>query len=628
MANFSFSLRLALGLLPKTEKIENQYNQLVEEYNRLIEYRESDELKEFLELEKYINSLEFKSFKNNLMALNFQNSDSYQKEKRYLNLKKSNLIVNYFKVLNSPELKRFNEIMASDPLARYQELSQYLVSEKHKSAKSKIEAEYLQEAQKQNDYLKQKKSSAFKAYFKIKNSALLANYNALKESNELSDYQELAAYIQTEEFIQLKQQPEFKKSEEAAKEKQFVQLKKSKKFVSYFKFSQSAAFSQFQQFSASQELSDYLELELYVLAADYTKNLESLKYSNSEEFLLEKEFEKLKNDQNIKFWEKYQQSKSYKLYTETEGSEILNEYNTLEELINSEEFRTNKAYLLDKNKFDKTEEASKEKKYLEMKQSQNIKWFNSVDKSAKFDSLKTWKITFEDNFDQPKVDENKWMNSFFWGKMLINDRYVMAGDKQYYSDNKNFEINQSVLKIVTRKEKAKGKVWHPVHGFNQQDFEYTSGMLSTAHSFRQQYGRFEAKIKVNPEFPVYQAFWLKGEQIVPQIDIFKFNMDKPGLMQLSVFNKNEKDAKKPQKNTSKLGGMALAKDYYIYSIDWTADKVTWKINGVEVFTSSQPIPNEPMYLMLSTGMRKEAKTLEQPAAFEVDWVRCYEKAEN
>ena len=54
MANFSFALRLALGFLPKTEKIEEERNLLIAEFNKLNEYKDSDELKKFNELKEYV----------------------------------------------------------------------------------------------------------------------------------------------------------------------------------------------------------------------------------------------------------------------------------------------------------------------------------------------------------------------------------------------------------------------------------------------------------------------------------------------------------------------------------------------------------------------------------------------
>ncbi|MBQ4230448.1 MAG: glycoside hydrolase family 16 protein, partial [Salinivirgaceae bacterium] len=278
-------------------------------------------------------------------------------------------------------------------------------------------------------------------------------------------------------------------------------------------------------------------------------------------------------------------------------------------------FKTQKEYLLDKNRFSRSEEAKREQEYIAMKNSEEIKWYEATVNSNKFDELKAWNLTFEDDFTDGKVDESKWMNSFFMGKMMLNDRYVLANEKQYFTDNKNVDIKNSVLSIVTKKEKATGKVWDAKLGFMTKDFDYTSGMLSTANSFRQQYGRFEAKIRINSEAPVYQAFWLKGEHKEPEIDIFKYNIKK-GQMQLSAYNKGAAAG-------NKFGGSGLAKDFFIYTVDWDASKITWKINGYEVASASNNI-NEPLFIMLSAGLNQAADNL--PAAMQIDWVRCYEKA--
>jgi len=51
----------------------------------------------------------------------------------------------------------------------------------------------------------------------------------------------------------------------------------------------------------------------------------------------------------------------------------------------------------------------------------------------------------------------------------------------------------------------------------------------------------------------------------------------------------------------------------------------WKINGVTIASSSQGVPQEPMYLILSSGLYKEIKGNNLPASMEVDWVRCYKR---
>ena len=107
MANFSFALRLAFGLLPKTEKIENDRKQLIDEYNRLEEFKKSDTLKTFNKLQEYVDSAEFKKIKSDVTSLKYADSEYYKKEQQYIALEKDKRVKNYFSVSQSADLKRF-----------------------------------------------------------------------------------------------------------------------------------------------------------------------------------------------------------------------------------------------------------------------------------------------------------------------------------------------------------------------------------------------------------------------------------------------------------------------------------------------------------------------------------------
>jgi beta-glucanase (GH16 family) len=689
MANLSFLLRASFGMLPNAQKIESKRNELQQEYDKLVEYKASQELKEYLEIKELVDSEEFKKNKKELLALDFKKTEEYQKEQQYLKLSKQKAIVNYFRVSQSAEYQKFLEVESSDALADYQNLQSYLTGQEHKNVVAEWTLKLKEEVNKQKTFQQLKGSGKIKAYFKTLNSAQLKNYNELTDSNELKEFEalkeftsskqlqefkealvsqlsaekekvnrlkllknnseiiaynklkdkegvekpltlvefdELNEYLNSSEYKKHLVTLEYKNTEQCQKENRFKSLQKNKKLVSYFKFQASNEFSVFVQFKDSQELKDFEELEQYVNSPAYKQALESLKYSNSDEFKKEEAYNQLKNSESIKMWEKFRKSKPYLLYKETEESTLLQEYNTLKEFVESAKFQEFKAYMLDKEKWQKTEAFAKETRYNELSHLADIIWYLSVAESKKFEVLNEWKLTFEDDFTTGKIDDKKWMNSFFWGKVLLNDRYVLAGDQHFYTDNKNIEFNGTTLKIITRQEKARGKVWHPLHGFSEKDFDFTSGMLSTAHSFRQKYGKFEAKIKVDGNFPVYQAFWLKGEKIVPEIDVFKFNMDKKNRFQMSSIWGDPSNVKSAQRITSKISGSSFTSDFFIYSLEWAPEKITWKINNLEVFSTTTGIPDEPLFLMLSSGIQKNAPIQQLPAAFEIDWIRCYEKA--
>lgn len=81
---------------------------------------------------------------------------------------------------------------------------------------------------------------------------------------------------------------------------------------------------------------------------------------------------------------------------------------------------------------------------------------------------------------------------------------------------------------------------------------------------------------------------------------------------------------KPIVKKSKIDGLDWTKDFFIYSLEWAPNKLVWRINDVIVKTETENIPQEPMYLILSSGVSKP--TADVNAVMEIDWVKCYEKA--
>ncbi len=65
------------------------------------------------------------------------------------------------------------------------------------------------------------------------------------------------------------------------------------------------------------------------------------------------------------------------------------------------------------------------------------------------------------------------------------------------------------------------------------------------------------------------------------------------------------------------------KDYQIFSLEWTSTKLTWKINGVTIYSTTKGVPQVPMYINISSSLYQDVNGSVLPADVEVDWVRCY-----
>jgi len=309
--------------------------------------------------------------------------------------------------------------------------------------------------------------------------------------------------------------------------------------------------------------------------------------------------------------------KEYDEYIEYSGSEELARFQYLNKYLNSPEFEEKDN---DPN-IDRAEIEKIKNEFELLKTSpQLVRYLKSKSWEAKFAPVKAWKLAFEDHFSGNQLDTDKWLTRYYWGDQLLNNSYSLPGDQHCNTDGKNLSLSDSNLSILTRTEAAKGFIWNPASGFIPRDFSYTSGVINTGKSFRQAYGKVEAKIKV-PKGKAYHAFWLAGERMLPQINIFKYTGKN---FYLGHFWGNADDPKGIKKDNTKVTG-AFAGKHYIFSLVWTPKHLEWSINGEVFKISQQGIPFEPMYIAFGSGVEDDVR-LSSPLKLEIDWVRFYTKA--
>jgi len=467
------NLKLALGMIPATSKIEQAEIDLIKEYEKLQAFSDSEELKKYNELDATVNSADFKSKKKEIVGLSFKRSEEYHKEAEYKKLQKAKEIKLYFKTVNGPELKKFQEMDGSDTISRYEELKKTVESVEFKQKQKSKEFKGSDDEKTLSDYKNLKSSQDIKAYYKFKTSRALANYNQVHGSQKLSRLEELKEYLA------------------------------------------------------------------------------------------------------------------------------------------SEEFKTRKEYLLDKKRFEKSEMFIQEQEYEKLKKSDDIVWYLKVKDSDKFDILSKRELTFSDEFDGESLDKNKWLTNHYWADKLFKDHYSQETDLHCYTAKDNTEVRSSLLQISTRPQKADGKVWNPLlGGFRLKEFSYTSGLVNTSKSFRQQYGTFKAKIKLNTAVGPTHAFQLLGDKITPHIDICRSGK---GKVWADIFT-SEKDNRKTSI------GSKYSKDFFIYTLEWTPNKMVWKVNDVIFYTQTGNLPDEALYMVFTGGLNK---AISGTSSMEVDWVRVY-----
>ncbi len=445
--------------------------------------------------------------------------------------------------------------------------------------------------------------------------ALIAEFdklNTFAESDTLKKYNELKELVTSSDFLQKKKEIEslsYKSSEEYAKEKEFLSLQKAKDIVLYFRTVAGSALKKFRELDGSDKIAGYESLEKLVQSMEFKEKMKTKEFRGSDDDKKLQEFNRLKSSSEIRDYYTFKKSKEYANFRNTDGSTRLARYNELKEYVASNDFKERKNYLLDKKRFEKSEMFKQLQEYDKLKKNEDILWYFKVKDSNKFDVLKNRELIFSDEFDGDRLDTQKWLTNYYWGDKLLKDNYTVGNDLQAFTEKENFEIRNSLLKIITKPQKKEGKVWS-VDGFKTKEFAFTSGIINTGKSFRQKYGTFSAKVKLgNPA--AKSAFWMLADKITPHIDVCR---TAKGKVQFDYFAAVEKKAKGSV-------GSKYANDFYIFTLEWTPDKLVWKVNDTEAFVQTSDIPQDPMYILFSGGLDKPISSM---TAMEIDWVRVYQ----
>jgi beta-glucanase (GH16 family) len=531
------SLRLLLGLIPSTSKIEQAEKALIDEFEKLQAFTKSDLLAKYTKLHDLVSSSSFVQKRKEIESLQYKNSEEYNKEKEFFSMQKARDILMYFKTVSGGMLKRFRDLDGSQRIRDFEELESFI------------------------------KSNTFRQKQKMKPITF-------KDSDE---------YRKFLEYKSLKKDPEIK-----AFLKTPSNVTKSKAVLRF------------------EELGNFMKSSEFLAK----KNMKPITFKDTEEYKKLLEYSRNKNSLDIKEFYKFKTSKEYANFLNVDGSSRLAHYNELKEYVATPAFRERKNYLLDTKRFEKTEEYKDVVEYEKLKKNVDIVWYFKVKDSDKFDVLKKKELTFNDDFEGDRLDTKKWLTNYYWGEKLLKDRYSVESDLQAYTEKDNFEIRNSLLKIHTKPQRITGKAWSASSGFTTKEFNYTSGLINSGKSFRQKYGVFSAKIKLgNPA--ARNNFWMLADKITPHIDICRTSNNK-------VWTDFVAD---PGRFSKSSIGPRYANDFYIYTLEWTRDKLVWKINGVEIFRQTSNVPQEPMYVLMAGGLGKPINGM---TTMEVDWVKVYQ----
>lgn len=214
----------------------------------------------------------------------------------------------------------------------------------------------------------------------------------------------------------------------------------------------------------------------------------------------------------------------------------------------------------------------------------------------------TWKLAFDDEFDQSSLSETNWSTCYAWA--CTNNGSLETED---YSPT-GISVANGTADLTAR----------PVVG---QKKPFVSGMLSSDGHFSFTYGYAEIRVHLPSGKGLWPAFWLlpTNETWPPEIDVFEFWGANPTQMMMAVHYGED------ERLNHVFTDDELTAGYHTFAIDWEPHKITWYIDNKERFSADVSV-DTPMYLianLATLGTPQQDHATSFPASLNIDYIRVF-----
>lgn len=189
----------------------------------------------------------------------------------------------------------------------------------------------------------------------------------------------------------------------------------------------------------------------------------------------------------------------------------------------------------------------------------------------------TWKTTYGVNKQDRTLGSNK--------------------EAEYYSDASvgvnPFKVSDGVLDITAAPTNP---------ATNSLGLPYTSGLITTAKTFAQTYGYFEARMELPSGQGFWPAFWLLRQdgKWPPEIDVVE-NLGHETTIAHTTVHTDETG-----KHTQTGFGVSvpnLQEGFHTFAVDWRPNTITWYIDGAMVSQAETPDDmHSPMYMLVNLAV--------------------------
>jgi beta-glucanase (GH16 family) len=245
-----------------------------------------------------------------------------------------------------------------------------------------------------------------------------------------------------------------------------------------------------------------------------------------------------------------------------------------------------------------------------------------------------WTLVWSDEFNAPNgspVDSSKWVTETGgngWGNHEL----------EYYTarpQNASQQDGNLVIKVVAEKYTGSDGVTR----------NYTSTRLKTQGKFSQEYGRFEARIKIPRGQGIWPAFWMMGDQIDKagwptdgEIDIMENIGKEPAMVHGTVHGPGYSGDKGITAPYSLPTGQSFADDFHLFAVEWEPKVIRFYVDDhlyatripADLPPGTKWVYDHPFFLLLNVAVGGDwpgnpVASSPFPQTMLVDYVRVYRR---
>jgi beta-glucanase (GH16 family) len=199
---------------------------------------------------------------------------------------------------------------------------------------------------------------------------------------------------------------------------------------------------------------------------------------------------------------------------------------------------------------------------------------------------KGWKLTFDAGFSGSKLNTTVWATCYWWSPKGCTNNPAL--EREWYLPSQ-VSVSGGVLHLVAQHKKTAGQ------DSNGKPKSYTcrSGMVTSAPGFNFKYGIVQIVARIPYGTGLWPGLWLaaSNHQWPPEIDIMEhWHSDPQAKVYVHPVVGHYFGGPVPTPGN-------LSKGWHSFRLYWTKNRITWYIDGVQVYTETKYVPQQDMYLV-------------------------------